>query len=229
MDFYSILGKLRAIESLGTQGIDDRLHEAEGCTMTAEGEACPVHGMEECDGYQGTIQMEDSRGEMMDSDTSRDDHAERAGRKVAKDIEYDERKKDGTHGAKRGAEDAKAERAGRRVTKDIEYDEMAESKHGLISLNGKDIDITSIEIDNVDTDDYPDFSDAYISAASYADGNALTDEELQRLQDENRDLVHELAHTSVQDMEEDAPLGPPPFAGPGATNNGPDTAGYVYA
>ena len=94
MDFHSILGKLRAIESLGTQGIDDRLHEAEGCTMTAEGEACPVHGIEECDSYQGTIQMEDSRGEMMDSDTSRDDHAERAGRKVAKDIEYDERKKD---------------------------------------------------------------------------------------------------------------------------------------
>jgi len=123
MDFHSILGKLRAIESLGTQGIDDRLHEAEGCTMTAEGEACPVHGMEECDGYQGTIQMEDSRGEMMDSDTSRDDHAERAGRKVARDIEYDERKKDGIHGAKRGAEDNKAERAGRRVTKDIEYDE----------------------------------------------------------------------------------------------------------
>ena len=229
MDFHSILGKLRAIESLGTQGIDDRLHEAEDCTMTAEGEACPVHGMEECDGYQGTIQMEDSRGEMMDGDTSRDDRAERAGRKVAKDIEYDERKKDGIHGAKRGAEDNKAERAGRRVTKDIEYDEMAESKHGLISLNGKDIDITSIEIDNVDTDDYPDFSDAYISAARYADGNALTDEELERLQDDNRDLVHELAHTSIQGMEEDAPLGPPPFAGPGATNNGPDTAGYVYA
>jgi hypothetical protein len=53
----------------------------------------------------------------------RDNRAERAGRKVAKDIEYDERKKDGIHGAKRGAEDSKAERAGRRVAKDIEHDE----------------------------------------------------------------------------------------------------------
>ena len=136
--------------------------------MTAEGEACPVHGMEECDGYQGTIQMEDSRGEMMDSDTSRDDHAERAGRQVAKDIEYDERKKDGIHGRKRGAEDNKAERAGRRVAKDIEYDDKKAIK------------------------EYPD-------------------------DDED------------EEMDEDAPLGPPPFAGPGATNNGPDTAGYVYA
>ena len=55
--------------------------------------------------------------------TTRDNRAERAGRKVASDIEYDERKKDGIHGAKRGAEDDKAERAGRRVAKDIEHDE----------------------------------------------------------------------------------------------------------
>jgi hypothetical protein len=54
---------------------------------------------------------------------NKDNRAERAGRKVAKDIEYDERKKDGIHGAKRGAEDSKAERAGRKVAKDIEHDE----------------------------------------------------------------------------------------------------------
>ena len=81
MDFHSILGKLRAIESLGRR---DSVYEAEECNMTAEGEMCPVHGMEECAGYAGTIQMEDSRGEMMDeeSDHSRDERAEKAGRKV---------------------------------------------------------------------------------------------------------------------------------------------------
>ena len=52
-----------------------------------------------------------------------DDKAERAGKKVAKDIEYDEKVKDKIRGKKRGAEDDKAERAGKKVAKDIEYDE----------------------------------------------------------------------------------------------------------
>jgi len=54
---------------------------------------------------------------------TRDNHAEKAGKKVTKDIEYDEKVKDKIHGKKRGPEDQKAERAGRKVTKDIEYDE----------------------------------------------------------------------------------------------------------
>jgi hypothetical protein len=54
---------------------------------------------------------------------TRDNRAEKAGKKVTKDIEYDEKVKDNIHGKKRGAEDQKAERAGGKVTKDIEYDE----------------------------------------------------------------------------------------------------------
>jgi hypothetical protein len=49
--------------------------------------------------------------------------AEKAGKKVTKDIEYDEKVKDKIHGKKRGSEDDKAERAGKKVTKDIEYDD----------------------------------------------------------------------------------------------------------
>jgi hypothetical protein len=45
---------------------------------------------------------------------TKDRNAERAGRRVTKDLEYDM--------GNRGKDDAKAERAGRRVTKDIEYD-----------------------------------------------------------------------------------------------------------
>ena len=63
-----------------------------------------------------------------ESTNKRDSRAERAGRKVAKDIEYDEKKKDGIHGKKRGSEDDKAEKAGKRVTKDIEYDEKKKDK-----------------------------------------------------------------------------------------------------
>lgn len=49
-----------------------------------------------------------------------DDKAERAGRQVTRDIEYDDMRS-GTREPAR-MRDAKAERAGRRVTKDIEYD-----------------------------------------------------------------------------------------------------------
>jgi hypothetical protein len=55
--------------------------------------------------------------------STRDNRAERAGRKVTKDIESDEKKKDHIHGKKRGPEDTKAEKAGKKVAKDIEYDE----------------------------------------------------------------------------------------------------------
>jgi hypothetical protein len=49
-----------------------------------------------------------------------DNKAERAGRQVARDIEYDDMRS-GTREPAR-MRDARAERAGRRVTKDIEYD-----------------------------------------------------------------------------------------------------------
>ena len=60
--------------------------------------------------------------------STRDNRAERAGKKVAKDIEYDEKKKDGIHGKKRGSEDNKADRAGKKVTKDIEHDEKEDDE-----------------------------------------------------------------------------------------------------
>ena len=60
--------------------------------------------------------------------STRDDHAERAGKKVTKDIEYDEKKKDGITGKKRGPEDDKAEKAGKKVAKDIEHDEKKKDK-----------------------------------------------------------------------------------------------------
>jgi hypothetical protein len=63
-----------------------------------------------------------------ESTTKKDNHAERAGKKVAKDIEYDEKKKDGIHGKKRGSEDDKAEKAGKKVAKDIEHDEKKDDE-----------------------------------------------------------------------------------------------------
>jgi hypothetical protein len=68
-------------------------------------------------------QSGDAQVREAESTDKKDNRAERAGKKVAKDIEYDEKKKDGIHGKKRGAEDDRAEKAGKRVAKDIEYDD----------------------------------------------------------------------------------------------------------
>jgi hypothetical protein len=55
-----------------------------------------------------------------ESTDTRDQRAEKAGKRVAKDIEYDEGHK--------GRDDAKAEKAGKRVTKDIEYDDKKDKE-----------------------------------------------------------------------------------------------------
>jgi len=55
-----------------------------------------------------------------ESTAEKDEHAEKAGEKVTKDIEYDEGHK--------GKDDAKAEKAGKKVTKDIEYDDKKDKE-----------------------------------------------------------------------------------------------------
>jgi phage anti-repressor protein len=61
-----------------------------------------------------------------------DQHAERAGKKVTKDLEYDDGHK--------GKDDAKAEKAGKKVAKDIEYDDkkdkVKESNKGGYNFGG---------------------------------------------------------------------------------------------
>ena len=48
--------------------------------------------------------------------------------------------------------------------------------------------VDNIEIDGIDTKDYPDFCDAYISSADY-DGVPMTDEQLDEL-NEDGDYVY---------------------------------------
>lgn len=50
--------------------------------------------------------------------------------------------------------------------------------------------IESVEVEGIDTRDYPDFSDAYISYAEI-DGREATEEELQELSDDSQ-FVYEL-------------------------------------
>jgi len=48
-------------------------------------------------------------------------------------------------------------------------------------LNGKKV--VDLEIDGVDSRDFPDFSDAYFSSGCYEDGTPLTEDELNKLTD----------------------------------------------
>jgi hypothetical protein len=58
-------------------------------------------------------------------------------------------------------------------------------------LNGKKV--IDLEIDGVDSRDYPDFCDAYFSNGCYEDGTPLTDDELERLNDLASDVLWEMA------------------------------------
>ena len=73
-----------------------------------------------------------------------------------------------------------------------------------ISLRGKPVNINSIEIDGVDRRDHPDYADAYISYAEYADGTELNDEELELLTDQYGDVVNLMANDSFSDYASDA-------------------------
>ena len=57
-------------------------------------------------------------------------------------------------------------------------------------LNYNELEFSSIEVSDVDTKDYPNFSDAFISYAEYKGGIELDEDELDEL-NEDSDLVYE--------------------------------------
>jgi hypothetical protein len=58
-----------------------------------------------------------------------------------------------------------------------------------VKIDGKEVDINTIEVSNIYPDDYPDFSDAYASNAQFMDGTELTDEQLSKLDDQYSYLI----------------------------------------
>ena len=60
------------------------------------------------------------------------------------------------------------------------------------------VDWSTVQVDGVDSRDYPDFSDAFFSYAEYENGVELSEEELSKLTDDNGDTLNELAHESCQ-------------------------------
>lgn len=67
----------------------------------------------------------------------------------------------------------------------------------MLRLNGREV--INAEVDGVHRDDYPDFCDAFFSYAEWADtGEPLTEQCLDRLTEENGDVLNEMAHESYR-------------------------------
>ncbi len=65
-----------------------------------------------------------------------------------------------------------------------------------MTLNGKDCEIADIEVDAVDTRDYPDFCDAFICSASILEDGTwreATEAECEKIGDKFPDVVNEIA------------------------------------
>ena len=65
----------------------------------------------------------------------------------------------------------------------------------MATLNGRKV--IDMEVDGVDSRDFPDFSDAYFSYACYEDGTPLTDDELDELSEKCADVLWEKAYDSL--------------------------------
>jgi hypothetical protein len=70
------------------------------------------------------------------------------------------------------------------------------SKATFIKFKGKKVSMSSIEIEGVDSKDYPDFVDAFAAAAEWTNGKELTDSELDDFNDEFPEYIQELAMES---------------------------------
>jgi hypothetical protein len=72
-----------------------------------------------------------------------------------------------------------------------------------VMINGKQVELRSIELDGVESWDRPDYADAYASAATFTDGTALTDDELDELSDKHGDVINMVAHDMLESIASD--------------------------
>lgn len=76
---------------------------------------------------------------------------------------------------------------------------ILEGETKSIVINGKKVDYASLEIDGVDSSDYPDFSDAYFSSGYFTDGTPMSDEDLDQLSNTYGELVNSMAYDSLHE------------------------------
>ena len=65
-----------------------------------------------------------------------------------------------------------------------------------IALNGREVRVGSIEMENVLAFDYPDFCDAFVGYAEFVDGVELNENEKLEIENKFRMEMNMLAHES---------------------------------
>ena len=72
-------------------------------------------------------------------------------------------------------------------------------KKNMITLNGKVVDVGSLELEGIDGRDAPDFCDAFFSAGQYKDGTKMSDEDLDALKENHPNLFYDLIYDHMVD------------------------------
>lgn len=67
-------------------------------------------------------------------------------------------------------------------------------------VNGKEVDRQSLEVDGVDANDYPDFSDAFVCKGFFKDGTKMSEDDLNEFNDTHSDVAQELAADHMTGM-----------------------------
>ena len=84
-------------------------------------------------------------------------------------------------------------------------EEVAESyEPPPVVINGRQVDLRSIELDGVESWDQPDYADAFANYAEFTDGTALTDDELEELTKNHGDIINMRAHDMLESIADDA-------------------------
>jgi hypothetical protein len=68
-------------------------------------------------------------------------------------------------------------------------------------INGKEVELKSLELDGVDMSDFPDFVDAYVVSGNFKDGTEMNDDEVDELNMDHPDVVQELVHDSLHEAD----------------------------
>jgi|TARA_R100000081_G_scaffold90790_1_gene66831 hypothetical protein len=63
-----------------------------------------------------------------------------------------------------------------------------------IIINNKEVNLDTIKVDGVHHWDYPEFSDAFVSFATFVDGKTLSPRQLDIITDNYPELINDLAH-----------------------------------
>lgn len=80
----------------------------------------------------------------------------------------------------------------------IEYPSIVfDKKMDSIQFQGKPVDLSTLQVDGVDLDDHPKYTDAVAVKLNFADGIPLTDQQLEAFTDQNYNTIRDAAERSA--------------------------------